>query len=42
MAKAECGWCGEPMGERDGFTTDTVTHGICPKCMAQQLEGEES
>jgi hypothetical protein len=33
-----CGWCGADMGEKDGFTENIPTHGICARCSSAMLK----
>jgi len=32
-----CGWCKELLGEKEPFEDVSITHGICPDCMAEEL-----
>ncbi len=32
IMKIECGWCGTPMGEKDGEGVKGITTSICPEC----------
>jgi hypothetical protein len=36
-----CSWCGRIMNEGDPAFPDAISHGICEKCLAQQLVMEE-
>ena len=35
--KRVCGWCGKPMGEKEGGTPEDITHGICKKCRKKAI-----
>jgi uncharacterized Zn finger protein (UPF0148 family) len=32
VLKVTCGWCGIPLGEKDGEGVSGETHGLCPMC----------
>ncbi len=31
----KCAWCGKCMGEKEPYEDKSVTHGICPECLAK-------
>lgn len=37
IIKIECGWCGKPLGEKDGKGVEGVSHGICDDCLTKNF-----
>lgn len=34
----KCAWCGVDMGKKEPYRHNVITHGICNKCMAVELQ----
>ncbi len=37
----KCAWCGKYMGEKEPYEDKSVTHGICPECLAKYFPRKE-
>ncbi len=35
--KVQCAWCRKSMGEIEPLSSSAVSHGICPKCLSEQM-----